>query len=341
MSIQDLAARDAVTVERQSRLLEAAVVVWSVFTLLHLLTGHLWWGWAISDSGPTAFLLIMPVLLIAAVAVLRRRLIWTAPLLASFLTHLPQSDLGKQFGPSCGRVASGEALSILTWNTQFWGEKQDGDVIGAQLAKARPDVAVLQEVQLTVRKMIVGYTPPDFPTDLYSTILRKGELAIATNKRVLADNRTQLDTPHLWADIAGTDGRVLRIINTHTPLHLSLSYKPGDGDFFDFIRTRFQIRNADLAGLRRLIEDSPHPVAVLGDFNATQSMAPFRWAVGGPCDSVAAAGLQNSSTWAIAGLQIWRPDYVLTSPEIGAVAHEVLPLGDVSDHRAIQIMLPF
>lgn len=327
-------------------LCKLSIILWTGFTCVRMLSGHSVWIWAISDSAPTHLLLAVPLVL-AVVALLLPDVhkMWMSPLAVSLLIYLPQSDVGAQFFPKtkCRPAqetrVDGKPISILTWNTQFWAEKHPQASVAAQLVSKRPDIVALQEIQLTVRKVILPQTPEDYPAGLYKTMIRKGELLIATDLPVLQDNHALKSTPHLWADVKVPSGKTLRIITTHIPLHLSLSYSPGDGYFFDFIQSRFHTRNTEFLGLRDMIRNSPHPVAVMGDFNSTASMAPFRSALQDLCDSVAAAGITNTATWSVMGLPLWRPDYLFVSPSVRILDHKVRAMGDISDHRAVQVLV--
>lgn len=320
---------------------QIATVVWTLFLVAWFLTGTRVWFWVLPDSAPTIILIIVPVLLFATVPFMPyARWAWSMTLVAAALACLPRTDVGLQFFPRSGcRVSESnqDPISILSWNTNFWGE--GNPFVGANVAGAGADIIALQEVQKDVRNKYVTWTPRDFPGSSYRTVIRKGELAIATNLDVLSDNRDDTIFPYLWADIITPSKRVIRVINVHIPVHLSLSLHPGDENFLDFVRTRFSIRNQELANLRVIVDKSPHPVILAGDFNSTASMASFRLATNGLCDSIYASGLKNPMTWSLFGLPLWRPDYVMTSPGINVMNYEVFPMNDISDHRAIRVSL--
>lgn len=322
---------------------QIAITGWALFLAAWLLTGTSIWFWVLLDSAPTIVLIVVPVLLFGTVPFIRSaRWAWSATLVAATAVCFPRTDAGLQFFPRSECKVSKEAqqsISILTWNTEFWGEEHPAPQVGASIIEARADIVALQEVQTDVRKKYVTWTPSDFPTGSYSTIIRKGELAIATNFDVLADNRNEIGFPYLWVDIVTPSRDVIRVVNVHIPVHLSLSLRPGDGDFLDFVRTRFSIRNQEFETLRAFIDKSPNPVILAGDLNSTAAMAPFRSATRKLCDSIHAAGFENPMTWSLFGLPLWRPDYILTSPEILALDYEILPMNDNSDHRAIRVLV--
>ncbi|TNM59893.1 endonuclease/exonuclease/phosphatase family protein [Aliirhizobium smilacinae] len=327
---------------RIGKLGQIATVTWSILLIFWLATDPFVWFWVPWDSTPTSVLIVVPVLLSATVPFMRyRRWAWSLTLVSALVVCLPKTDVAHQFfpRPECKpSPTTSPPITVLSWNTEFWGDGRYSTV-GTNILRANADVVALQEVQSDVRQKYVAYTPPDFPWSSYRNIIRKGELMIATNLEVLSDNKDDARIPFLYVDIITPSTRVIRIINVHIPVHLSLSLDARDRDFYDFIRFRFSVRREEFKKLSAAIDESPYPVVLAGDFNSTTSMANFRSATGKLCDSVLAAGFSNPMTWSIFGLSLWRPDYIFTSPGVNSLVYDVLPMDNISDHKAIRLAI--
>ncbi len=340
-----------------------------LFTLLGYVSAYLppryfWWTGPMASALPWLSLLVVPLALVGLFWGGYSRS-WVVAVLSGAVLLL----IAIRFGPlltlsSVSKVASGaDPLRVMSFNapTREADQFEAAEAVVALAQQERSQVIALQEVAMTYadsteRRMgtstqIIGliselrYTPelPGYPHRLEQPIVARGPLRNLTRHTfpfpwgVLEPTRvTQVRFP--WQDTSVT------MINVH--LHTVSSRKPWDDPGFTLWNPRtwwryVQLyregalrRAAEARRIRELIEQTPGPLLVAGDFNSTPHSWVYRHIAQGLQDTFATAGRGMGFTYP-APFPLVRIDYILASRHWDVVAAHVPEAYARSDHRPV------
>ncbi|BCJ68668.1 endonuclease/exonuclease/phosphatase family protein [Polymorphospora rubra] len=332
-----------------TRLVVTGTALWTLFLVAHVLLTGRWWPWLIVESTPPVTLVVVPLLLLAVSPLARPVRRWLSPLLVVLvvagmsLAGLHVRVLG---GGPTGTGPAGPSVRVMAWNTDIWTMDDDPDRFLAYLREQRADVYLLQEYLLwdddAVRVDDLARIRAAFPEH---EVVVEGELVtisklpvVATHPRPVPEggsdwywrgNKAQRVDVRLGEE-------VLSIYNVHLFVPLRRELSPFGGEFYDFVRDQYHLRQAELAALRADVAANPNPVVVAGDFNTP-------W-VGSLVDvgpglrrHDPAGGSVLASSWPTASYhlpRLWRLDWLLTTDDLEVAGYHFAPNPGFSDHLA-------
>ncbi|KXK60080.1 hypothetical protein AWW66_20695 [Micromonospora rosaria] len=349
-----------------ARLLLAAAGAWLIFVLAHrLLSGRAWW-WNLPDLLPPLALLAVPVLLLVAVAPLRRaRLVGAALAVAALVAGWPGNGVNAAALWHRPPPAPPDAVTVFSWNTWYWDEllaigpngerTRDPDRFYRYLHAQDADVYLLQEYL---------YLTPELdplPVDGLDRLRREfpgfhvaasGELVTVSRYPIVREHPVDL-RPHLarpWPDLPPADsrlpayhtvktlrtdllvgGRVLSVYNSH--LHVPMVGLPARRpDTADDTLARHDQRRADYRALAADVEANPHPVLLAGDLNTSPAMRLLRTLPERLVDASPVLDSVYPVSWARYGLPLWRLDWLFTTTDVTVHRYRMVPPDGLSDH---------
>lgn len=165
-------------------------------------------------------------------------------------------------------------------------------------------------------------------------------------KSVLFEEET--DNSSMWVDL-DFDGDRIRIFNNHlqtTNINQNrVSPSTNLGQMFTQLKKMKQdveenggIRTRQANFIRELLDQSPYPVIVCGDFNANPASYTFRTIKGNLKDSFREAGVGYGYSYRQLK-KLFRIDYVLYSPEHFQATRYFSPELEYSDHKPVMVTL--
>ena len=303
----------------------ALVVVASGLASLFTIAGFLGRYWWVFDLTSHFRLQYLPILLISAGVVARKRRKTLASALAVLAIvnlaviapYLPYKSVPRKVGQTLRAVL----INVHTGNTRY-------DLVRRFIAEKKPDFFVLEEVDFNwidqMAELRRAY--PHFVLEP-----RDDNFGIALFSR-LPLKQTQVipfgdaEIPSILASVQ-IDDRQLKILATH-PL------PPGSREYS-------QLRNLQLSAIPSWVEKAQGETVLLGDLNITPWCSPFRklLAETGLRDSSKGRGIQG--TWPTYLLPMRIPiDHCLLSSGLQVVAKEIGP-GVGSDHFPLLIEFAF
>ena len=266
-------------------------------------------------------------------------LVVLAIVLRPMLSH--QSPPGEAF-----LEAHPHRLSVLTWNTARMGgfAKPEANRVLKMLLKQDADVICLQEVDvykdekyLTLGdvKRTLGkkykYSYIDFA--IYNKRHQFGTMVwskypLINKQTIQYESRGNISNQ--CDVVVGAD--TIRLMNNHLE---SYSFTAADLDDLAHVRDKSErstpIRNAQARKVREKVEESPYPVIVVGDFNASPLSFAYRYIRKGMHDAwLETSWLKWGATCHKRGFGV-RIDYILSSPELVPVSCTIEPT-NASDH---------
>lgn len=273
---------------------------------------------ALEAGAPAVFLLLVPVLVVAAVGARVRQAVVVAALL---LAHL--GWLGAALPSWAGTVppAGGTPLKVMSANLNQYNAATQGTA--RVIARHRPDVVLLIE-----------WSPVNAPALLASGVLDGYPHRVERMDPVGSDGLalfsrlplTDVQVPVVAGRqvVLATVGGAVRLagVHTHSPVN----------------PVKAASRRQQLRQLPALLAGSPLPLVVAGDFNATSAHRRFTDLLErtGLRDAQDEAGTGWAATWP-ADREVpplVRPDHVLVGPEV-QVLRAWAGYASGSDHRPV------
>ncbi|MFE7561432.1 endonuclease/exonuclease/phosphatase family protein [Kitasatospora sp. NPDC057500] len=340
------------------RLLAAATGLWAVFLLLDLVVSGRWWFWLIPGLAPPLLFLAVPVALLA--------LGWTVPgppvrrwlvpaVVALLVAGLPRTGLNwAALVPVPGPAAAGPALTVFSWNTEYWDTTDDPDAFYRFLHDRDADVYLLQEYLAWVRETHAEVDELDrirreFPDH---QVVVAGELVTLSRFPVLATPpvgpEVAPDAP--WAEaftkrkVLRTDvdvhGRAVSFYNVHIPVQVDTRESVFGGAFYRVVREADAARREQFAALERDAAANPQPLLIAGDFNTSPAMGDLDPLRARLHDARSASGELYPGSWGgVLGTDWWRLDWAFTSRTVSVQRYAFVDDLGMSDHRGQELRI--
>ncbi|MER5352666.1 endonuclease/exonuclease/phosphatase family protein [Kitasatospora sp. NPDC002551] len=334
------------------RLLAGAVGLWAVFLLLDFLAGGRWWFWLIPGLAPPLLFLAVPVALLAVActapaAPVRR---WLVPaVVALLLAGLPRTGLNwSALLPGSAPAGAGPALSVFSWNTEYWDTTDDPEAFYRFLRARDADVYLLQEYLAWVRETHTEVRELDrirreFPGH---QVVVTGELVTLSRFPVLATPpvgpAVAPDAP--WEEtftrrkVLRTDldvhGRTVSFYNVHVPVQVDTRESVFGGGFYRVVREADAARREQFTALERDAAANPNPLLIAGDFNTSPAMADLDPLRARFDDARSASGDLYPGSWGgVLGADWWRLDWAFTNHAVAVRHYAFVDDLGMSDHR--------
>lgn len=255
---------------------------------------------------------------------------------------------------------AGRELNVATYNIQE-GLVGDLSVTGREITgfmyNEKVDILCLQEfpgtgeAQLKLIDEISGFlpyytvhslSPQDMHIALFSRypILQSQEIYFPDESKNTA----------MWADL-DIDGQIVKVFNTHLQTTNLNQNRIRPSDNFDRVTSRI-IRLKDMMDengvirarqsdqIRGLIDESPYPLIVCGDFNDTPASYAYRKIKGNLEDSFRSCGKGYGYTYRYLR-KLFRIDYVFYSRNVFRGTRYYSPALEYSDHKPVIVSLDF
>jgi endonuclease/exonuclease/phosphatase (EEP) superfamily protein YafD len=329
-----------------SVLLLVLASAWLVFVVLHRLLSGRYWLWLLPDLLPPVSYLGVPLVL-AAISVPTAQHWTTGVALAAIAAGIGHSGLNLR---GIGRAADPPpgAVSLLSWNTQYWDQGNPNlyDFLKAKNA----DVYVLQE-----RLHGSHYDPrpaPDLPR-LHEEfpgyhIATAGELVTLSRFPIVGTQRIDPPAGTRWTDeyhatkALRTDLRlgadVLSVYNVHIPVQYLGTDNVLTREFYAQLRDRNKTRKAQFQSLYADLTANQNMVLVTGDFNSTGAMGDLAWLFRNLNSANHAARRLWPSSWPAHGLSLWQLDWTFTRG-LRVHRYEFCDPQGISDHRTQELLV--
>lgn len=335
----------------------ACVAALFVATLLVPVLGPEVTGW-ISTVGLIAPFVYAAQLLLTLYWIVRWRVVMMVPMVLLTLCALFNLSL---FYKVTLRRSYGEpeyertALKVMTYNLRsFIGDDRERciDSIVACVKRANPDILCIQESGFNdLADSLLE------PMNSLPRRVSRAQLSPAIYSRYPMVRAGRVDTMKnfVWADLAVRDDTV-RVFSVHlhtTAINSDDSRYIEQREFLDdgdsekklrdiVLRLADNNRNRALHAemLDSMIEASPYPVIVCGDFNDTPASYTYRTISRGMKDAFREAGAGYSHTYR-GFFDLLRIDYVLCSGEFEPLSYEVVDSVAYSDHYPVFVRLRY
>ncbi|MDG4784838.1 endonuclease/exonuclease/phosphatase family protein [Micromonospora sp. WMMD1102] len=348
-----------------TRLLVGGGLGWAVLLLLHALLSGRWWFWLLVETVPPILLLVVPLVLLGAVPLAARPV--RAPMLvllvATLLFGAPRSGLTPA-APLPDPATPPDAVRVFSWNPEYWDQDDDPDRFYAYLRAQRADVYLLQEyLHYTDRPVRIDALDrlraefPGYQVVVGSELVTLSRLPVLASRTVdasgwlsAADGSTPppgTDWPEYWTSkTLRTDVRVgaavVSFYNVHLAVQVEIDRSPLRADFYEFVRSQFNRRDAHLRALHADLAANPHRVLLSGDLNSTSLMRDLRRIGAGLRRHDPTAGSPLPASWPTRGVplpRLWRLDWTFSRGAL--TVHEYRLTGDdgLSDHSAQQLAI--
>ncbi len=351
---------------------------WLVFVVLHVAVSGRTPLWAPLDLVPPLVFMAVPLVLLA-VAPFARPVRWRLAtlLLVAVLLGAGRSGVNLAMLWHTPPPAPPEAITVVSWNPEFWDQDwRNGD--GARvsdefyeyLRSFDADVYLLKEYLHAARANEVGnWTAdmairiddlprlraefPDYQVAIAGEQITLSRLPIVAQQGIdltpwLAPEYREIpeelrdftdsyrfETLRTDIEVAGT---VVTFYNTHVN-YPPLNWRLYEADARAANRYVHNRREASLRALRADTEANPHPFVIGADLNTTPAMGLLRLLPERVVDPTPALPSLYPTSWGVGGWQLWRIDWMFTTPELTVHGYEMLDAGGLSDHRAQRMVL--
>lgn len=346
-----------------TRLVMVTACGWLVFTVAHLLLSGRFWLWALADLVPPGAFVVVPLGLLL-VARLARPARWRVVLLAGAALAIGVDAAGVRPDALWHREppAGSDAVRVVSWNTEFWHDGDDPDAFYRHLRAQDADVYLLQEYVTLVDHDPVEINDldrlraefPDYQVIAYSELVTLSRLPVVAWRPVDASDwlsaaEHSLPPPNaafppywttktLRTDIQ-VGRRTVSFYNSHLPVPLSVTRSPLGSDFYRIIREQHGRRWANVRALVADLDANRNPVVLAGDLNASPAMSLLRPITDRLVDAGAALRSVYPTSWGIAGVSLWRLDWVFTTPEVRVHRYRFVDSAGLSDHPIQQLAI--
>ncbi len=304
--------------------------------LLAIATTSSWpeslWGIATLVTMAPAWLVLMPYLLVAFVALLRR------PLWGVFvvIAGIPLVMLAMNFQfPDKANGNNGRQVRVVTVN--LGNSKVDVETLRKFVERRHVDLLVLQEVNAgyETKEALLGI----FHGDCSGHLCLVSPHPIERQKSV---NRRNFDEWGVYSTLYEVDvhGHILAVANVHMRTPRSGIQALIDLDLFWYseISDAVRMQSAESATVQAMVSNVSKPLIVAGDFNMTSTHPVFHrdWGRYQHVFEAAGLGLGYTKFTRWHGVRI---DHILTSPNDWAVEQAIVAPSFGGDHRPLIVDL--
>ena len=340
-----------------TRLLVALTAAWWLFLLLqYALSGRLWL-WLVPDLVPPLAFVAVPLALLAAAPLARPARRTLIPLLAA-ATALGAVYSGLNpyaFANWKPSAPPRDALRVMSWNTEYWHQRDDAELFYRYLKAQHADVYLLQEYLSWVdegpaRTDDMARLRREFPG---YEIAVSGELLTLSRFPVVGRPAvgpartigpgTEWAQVYRSAKVLRTDlrirGTVMSFYNVHMPVQVDAGRNPLTPGFYRTVRERDADRRPHFAALEKDVAGNDHPLLVAGDFNTSPAMGDIGRLEDRLRDAVRKSPALYPVSWQDRGLGLWRLDWAFTSGRVEVHRYDLRGSGGLSDHRAQELRL--
>lgn len=288
-----------------------------------------------------------------------RRSLWMLVPLAAMLISIPyianifQWPLGKQTPPKRPVTIAtynihnqiGENIFLDTWQFAAILENEDVDVICLQefpMEGVTREGLILALSETMPFQQILSRRPGASNLAIFS------RYPILDAQRVTFSDET--DNLSMWVDL-DMEGVRVRLFNNHLQTTNINQYRapltPNIGHTIAQLKKLKQVveengsirtRQADV--IRKLLDESPYPLIVCGDFNATPSSYTYRTIKGRLRDSFRDAGKGYGYSYRYLK-KLYRIDYIFYSSENFRATRYYSPELEYSDHKPVVVTFDF
>ncbi|MFB6887758.1 endonuclease/exonuclease/phosphatase family protein [Kitasatospora sp. NPDC056327] len=329
-----------------------AAALWAVFLVLDLVANGRWWFWLIPTLAPPLLFLAVPVTLLALARTVPGRSVrrWLLPaVLALLVAGLPRAGLNwSALVPGSAASPAGPALTVFSWNTEYWDTTDDPDTFYRFLRDRDADVYLLQEYMAWAGGTHTEIDGLDrirreFPDH---EVVVAGELVTLSRFPVLAappvGAAPAADAP--WAEVFDrrkvlrTDldlhGRTVSFYNVHIPVQVDTERSPFGSGFYRVVREADTARREQFTALERDTAANPQPLLIAGDFNTSPAMGDLDRLRSRYADARSASGELYPGSWGgILGTDWWRLDWAFADRRIAVERYTFVDDLGMSDHR--------
>ncbi|HCN50522.1 MAG TPA: AP endonuclease [Chryseobacterium sp.] len=227
-------------------------------------------------------------------------------------------------------------IKVVTFNTRSGGGKVGGAV--PFLKSQNADVLLLQEDGGDVYKFD-GYQKVNPGIGL--TVLTRYKVV---DYKIIERQDEDIRVPGLQVDIE-IKGRIYRFINIHLQsfhfekdmVKLNGNADTNEQKLKDIVKTlipTFKKHQTQIALIREVIDNSPYPVILAGDFNSVPNSYEYYLLSDGLEDAFLTAGRGSATSFHDYKFPI-RIDYIFSSKSLRAVSYEVDRSISISDHYPV------
>ncbi|AYZ15142.1 AP endonuclease [Chryseobacterium arthrosphaerae] len=227
-------------------------------------------------------------------------------------------------------------IKIVSFNTRSGGGKVGGAI--PFLKSQNADVMLLQEDGGDAYKF-EGYEKVNPGVGL--TILSKYKII---SHKIIESHDEDVKVPGLQADIE-IEGKIYRFVNIHLQsfhfekdmVKLNGNADTNEQKVKDIVKTlipTFKKHQIQVALIREVIDNSPYPVILAGDFNSVPNSYEYYHLSDGLEDAFIEAGKGSATSFHDYKFPI-RIDYVFSSKSLSAVSYKVDRSVSLSDHYPV------
>lgn len=264
---------------------------------------------------------------------------------------------------------STQSFKIISFNTKLFGvadKRVDTGPFFQRLSEESPDIICFQEfmweetkrrnyIQKTIKTTGAKYYRFSRAYQAMDSLHRDYGIMIFTKFPIIAEGElkfAQRSTNRcLWVDVV-TDLDTFRIFNIHLQSYrfgkneynlvqegqgqeTDLIFKRGVG-LFTKMSYAWKIRAKQAQEVAELVQNSPHPILLCGDFNDTPISFAYQILSNGFLDAFREAGTGVGATY-LGPMPNFRIDYILTSPKFNVQEFALWDksLSTFSDHRIL------
>ncbi|MFC7308118.1 endonuclease/exonuclease/phosphatase family protein [Streptomyces monticola] len=344
---------------RRPRVGFALAVTWLAFVLIHLaLTGRTWLG-NVTDVVPPLLYAVAPLALLLGLPWTAGPRRWTALVTTAALAIGLSAEAGVNWHALTAPAPPappGSAMRVLAWNTQYWDQDDDPDVLYRYLRAQRADVYLLQEYlhwpartpQRIDQLAAVRREFPGFHIAVRGELLTLSRFPIVRTTPLRGRDLPADPSPwpEFWAVKAlRTDLRVhdreLSVYNLHWDTPIGDSRNPLSAGFHRQVQEQHQRRAAHLRALTHDLTRNRRPTLVAGDFNSTPASGDLREIRSLLSDATPAQRDLLPASFRTDGLipGLWRLDWVFTGGGVRVHRYRFTDAQGLSDHEAQSLVV--
>lgn len=246
------------------------------------------------------------------------------------------------------------ALKVMSYNVRSFiddkGERRL-DSIAAFIKRVNPDILCLQEMGFSELADSILHPLKPMPKSLSRVDLSP---AVYSRYPIIKAQRVDTVKHFVWCDIVVRDDTI-RVFNNHlqsATMQLNdIKYIEDHKFIADSDRTELRsvverlaknnkLRAVQVDSIRTLIESSPYPVIVCGDFNDTPVSYTYRNMNRGLKDAFREVGRGFSHTFK-GFFGMLRIDYILCGKEFDPLSYEVADSVTYTDHHPVFVRLRY
>ena len=302
--------------------------------------------------------LFVPVLILINCALylywlLRKKRVLSFPLLVLIIGYFAVGTV-YELGPSQGTPNS-DSFSLMSYNVRNFNKNEELPIEGVDsliidfVREEDPDILCFQECNFAMkRSSALSQYPYWFVDFIYSYEIKNDHVIQAVYSKFPLINIRSIDFPGsankaIVMDVVRKKD-TLRLFNVHLqsfaiiPKVEKLQQEKSDRLLKRMGKVLIKQQQQALI-LEKEINQSPHPVLVVGDFNNNQFSYTYRRIKGSLKDSYKEAGRGFGQTYNLMGFPM-RIDFILTDERIKTLSHQTYDL-TLSDHYPIRAELEF